>query len=279
MKLMRRAAAAAIIGLTAIVAPSTAGAQEPPAIPAFANTACPHLTDSVVRLYSAYFLRAPDEPGFDGWVELYQGPDWTLDRISGFFATSDEFVARYGSVSNAEFVDLIYRNLFNRVPDAGGRAFWIGELDSGNRDRGTVMLNFSESEEYILLTRSFTPLAGFFNSYPTGTTFQCGVGPARVNIGTGTRYLDIGFVNPNDTGAQYVVRSVQSGQLVDEITATVLPRDTDSYFNLVANRTSALDLSIPDNVAWMIVVSDTPLPEERGGWIVAPALQGLASLD
>ncbi len=247
----------------------------PPPIPAFANTACPEVTDSIVRLYSAYFLRAPDQGGFDSWLGAYATADWSLPRISGFFATSDEFVARYGSRTNAEFIDLIYSNLFGRAADPEGRAFWIGQLDSGARDRGTVMLNFSESEEYVLLTRSITPLAGFFNSYPVGTTFQCGFGSARVDVGTGLRYVDIAFYNPTTTPAEYEIKSVQGGQLIDEITRTVGALDTDSYFNRTLNRTTALDFTVPAGVGWMVVISPTPLPEERAGWIITPSANAL----
>lgn len=100
----------------------------------------------VMRLYLAYFLRFPDYAGLQFWVGF--SATNPLTSISDAFAGSEEFQARYGSTTNAEFVQLVYQNVLGRAPDAAGAAFWEGELDSGARTRGQVMLNFSESEEF-----------------------------------------------------------------------------------------------------------------------------------
>src|SRR5688500_19664870 len=71
-----------------------------------------------------------------------------LDGISDAFGQSPEFVNTYGALTNAQFVDRVYRNVLGREPDAGGRAFWTQQLDSGARTRGQVMTGFSESAEY-----------------------------------------------------------------------------------------------------------------------------------
>lgn len=105
----------------------------------------------VTRLYFAYFLRIPDYGGLMYWVNEYASGNRTLNNISNFFAGSPEFQATYGSLDNGQFVDLIYSNLFNRTADADGRAYWVGELEAGNRTRGEVMLFFSDSEEYRTL--------------------------------------------------------------------------------------------------------------------------------
>src|SRR5205814_794120 len=101
----------------------------------------------VARLYFAYFLRIPDYNGMDFWIRYYRSGN-SLQSISNFFAQSVEFQSRYGSLDNGQFVDLVYRNVLGRAPDAGGFAFWKAELDSGRRTRGQVMLGFSESAEY-----------------------------------------------------------------------------------------------------------------------------------
>lgn len=102
----------------------------------------------VARLYFAYFLRIPDYGGLMYWVGEYASGNRTLNDISDFFASSSEFQTTYSSLDNARFVDLIYINLFNRTPDPDGRAYWISELDAGNRTRGGVMTFFSDSPEY-----------------------------------------------------------------------------------------------------------------------------------
>jgi hypothetical protein len=104
----------------------------------------------VVRLYAAYFGRLPDAGGLEYWVgKLRIGT--SLDRVSATFAGSSEFKRKYGSLSNRQFVQLVYQNVLKRSPDAGGLSFWTGKLDRG-MSRGTVMTNFSESSENVRKT-------------------------------------------------------------------------------------------------------------------------------
>jgi hypothetical protein len=101
----------------------------------------------VARLYFAYFLRIPDYGGLQFWIQQYRA-GMPLATISQNFATSAEFTGRYGSLSNAQFVTQVYQNVLGRAPDAGGLAFWLGQLNSGAMNRGAVMIGFSESPEY-----------------------------------------------------------------------------------------------------------------------------------
>jgi lysophospholipase L1-like esterase len=99
-----------------------------------------------IRLYRAYFLRVPDPSGLEYWARVRRDGR-TLFKISQQFSVSSEFVRRYGSLSDTEFIDTVYRNVFNRDPDSGGRSFYLRRLDAG-WSRGQVVLQFSESSEY-----------------------------------------------------------------------------------------------------------------------------------
>lgn len=103
--------------------------------------------DPVIRLYSAYFLRPPDPGGLNFWLGRRRA-GWTLSRISDNFAGSSEFTRRYGSLSNEDYVKLVYSNVLNRPPDSAGLKYWTGQLDAKKKSRGQVMLNFSDSNEY-----------------------------------------------------------------------------------------------------------------------------------
>lgn len=104
-------------------------------------------TCNVGRLYTAYFLRLPDASGLDYWLGKSRAGR-TLSTISQSFATSSEFVRRYGALSDPQFVDRAFENVFGRPADAGGRSYWIGKLAKGT-SRGQVMANFSTSSEYV----------------------------------------------------------------------------------------------------------------------------------
>jgi len=105
----------------------------------------------IVRLYLAYFDRAPDYGGLMYWMEVFRAGA-SLADISEAFAQSGEFMQRYGPKTNAEFVQLVYRNVLGRQPDPAGYAYWLAELDAKRHTRGGVMTAFSESGEYA--TRS-----------------------------------------------------------------------------------------------------------------------------
>jgi hypothetical protein len=101
----------------------------------------------IIRLYFAAFLRTPDYAGASGWRNALVGGT-PLVSIAQNFTASAEFQARYGSLSNAAFVELLYSNVLERASDPSGLAFWVGELDSGRMSRGAVLSGFSESAEF-----------------------------------------------------------------------------------------------------------------------------------
>lgn len=105
------------------------------------------LDDQMARLYEAYFNRDPDAGGLTFWREQRAGGR-SLDSVSDEFARSPEFIETYGALSDEAFVDLVYMNVLDRTPDAGGRAFWLDQLANG-RTRGSLMTLFSESPEFI----------------------------------------------------------------------------------------------------------------------------------
>ncbi len=118
------------------------------------------------RLYSAYFLRDPDLAGLRFWIDRLEGGG-SLQDVSQFFAESPEFEDRYGELTDAEFIELVYQNVLDRSPDATGRAFWLAQLRSGAIDRGGVMIGFSESPEYVEQTETTPPVPA--RSFNDGT--------------------------------------------------------------------------------------------------------------
>lgn len=99
---------------------------------------------AIRRLYLAYFGRDADAGGLAHWMQ-HAGAGQPLDWISEQFATSAEFQARYGPLSDDQFIHLVYRNVLRRHADPGGHGHWMGVLRG--RGRGSVMTGFSESQE------------------------------------------------------------------------------------------------------------------------------------
>ncbi len=106
------------------------------------------------RLYQAAFDRTPDQGGLKYWIDRIDGGT-TLDRATASFIASKEFADTYGAdLSNADFINAMYANVLDRLPDAGGLQFWVDQLDAGTRDRASVLVGFSESDENFALVGS-----------------------------------------------------------------------------------------------------------------------------
>lgn len=78
-------------------------------------------------LYLAYFGRPAD---FDG-LQFYTTGAQSLEEVGTAFANSAESRALYGSGYGSAFVNAIYVNLFGRDAEAGGLAYWVGQLATG----------------------------------------------------------------------------------------------------------------------------------------------------
>ena len=84
----------------------------------------------VARMYEAYFDRRPDRAGLLFWSGRL-GSGMRLIDASAHFEASDEFRQLNGSLTDDEFVRLIYRNALGREAEPGGLAYWTGQLAEG----------------------------------------------------------------------------------------------------------------------------------------------------
>lgn len=241
---------------------------------------CPEMTDSVVRLYSAYFLRAPDASGIDFWIREYSENNRTLAEMSEFFSDSTEFLGLYGSLNNRQFVDLIYQNILGRQGEASGVDFWTGRLDQGLENRGEVMLKFSEGPEYVSLTGTYPPLAGHYQWYPEGTTWVCGTENAIVPINKQSGgYVDGIAFNFGDTSSENFIAATlgASQEFNDRIVNETVPAGQFYYFwDFPIDRgrgdsdTRYLEIAAIDanrqGFFWTVVFYPTSIGSARGGW-------------
>lgn len=98
------------------------------------------------RTYQAAFDRVPDIGGLSHWVRVMDAGASLID-IASAFTRSAEFESLYGpDPSHADFVERLYYNVLDRPGEAGGMAFWIGELERG-ATREHVLASFAESLE------------------------------------------------------------------------------------------------------------------------------------
>jgi hypothetical protein len=109
---------------------------------------------SIARLYYAALDRAPDAGGLTNWTNAVES-GLALSGVADSFLFSPEFQGKYGTLSNEQFIEQIYQNVLDRPSDPGGFANWTGFLNSGQLDRGDVLLGFSESLEHQIKTQGY----------------------------------------------------------------------------------------------------------------------------
>ena len=103
---------------------------------------------SVERLYRALFLRSPEPAGLRHWTGALDTGELDLVEVADAFASSTEFSLRYGALSDAVFVDMLYCNVVGRVDRGDGAVYWRGQLNQ-EMSRAEVVLYFSQSAEFI----------------------------------------------------------------------------------------------------------------------------------
>ena len=112
------------------------------------------------RLYNAAFARFPDSDGLKYWIEKYSSGVNDERAVASSFLVSAEFKTLYGeNVSDATYVNNLYKNVLGREADAGGLLYWLGQLTSGKETRAEALLGFAESTENKALFTDITGVA------------------------------------------------------------------------------------------------------------------------
>ena len=111
----------------------------------------------ILRLYPAFFDREPDVNGSQYWViDVYQREQRGLDQIVQYFASPDqtEFAKFYNDIpaaDNEAYLTRVYENMFDRVPDPPGFAYWLDLMNKGELDRGGIVFYVSQNPEFVKL--------------------------------------------------------------------------------------------------------------------------------
>jgi len=106
---------------------------------AFSGTA--YAYDYLQKAYVAYYGRPADPPGQAYWAGRLDAAGGSISAIIDAFGNSNEFNQRYGGLSFSALVTNIYQQALARDPDAGGLAFYVGELQAGRRTLQTIALD------------------------------------------------------------------------------------------------------------------------------------------
>ena len=151
---------------------------------AFAQAGVEQWSDAIFRLYRATLDRAPDAAGFFDWQDRLAGAMPFLTAVAGFTG-SREFQRTYGTLDDTAFITLLYRNVLDRDPDAGGLADWLGRM-AGGLSRAGVVEGFAQSREFVASTAA--DVIDFMRALGGGDRITGGWA-SRINGGSGTNDL------------------------------------------------------------------------------------------
>jgi hypothetical protein len=120
----------------------------------------------VSALYVGLLNRGPDPAGKNFWMDRIESSNSTVLDMSVFIAAGQEVKDRYpeiadGVITPAESESLItqiYANLFDRAPDAAGKAFWQTQLENGTPIAELILniINGAQGSDISLLTSKIT---------------------------------------------------------------------------------------------------------------------------
>lgn len=189
--------------------------------------------EQVAHLYQAAFGRSADLTGLQYWTGQLEGNAATVVNAADSFASSTEFMGKYGQLSDANYVSQLYQNVLGRAADAAGQSYWQGQLASGCT-RGQVLSGLAQSYENIHNTLSTTGDATFGEAY---RLYQAALGRTPdqgglsywtncMQAGTTAGQVAAGFVNSAEFQTEY--KNLGNGDFVGRLYQNVLGRAADS---------------------------------------------------
>jgi uncharacterized protein (DUF1501 family) len=93
----------------------------------------------VARLALAGLRTPPEFVDLSSWTAASKAGT-SLASIAAEVTAKTAFTSHYGAMSNAAYVDAIYRDVAGRPPTASAKATWVGRLSGGSHTRGDLLV-------------------------------------------------------------------------------------------------------------------------------------------
>jgi hypothetical protein len=167
----------------------------------------------VSHYYHSILRRAPDAGGKAFWDgETGRMRDLGIDVNEAWYAMAMSFFSSGEYLAfnrdNAGFVTDLYTTFFNRAPDAGGLAYWGGQLGAG-LPREVALAEFMFSAEFANFTRSIFGNTGVRPEIDMVVDFYRGL-LARLPDSSGFGFWRQRFRTAQCQGAASVVSEVEA---------------------------------------------------------------------
>ena len=106
--------------------------------------------DFLTSMYVGAFSRAPEYDGLKYWANELAGLIASGKPVNEAFLQIGKTMYVAGAqngeggttLNNSDYVEFAYQNALGRQPDAGGKAYWVADLDAGRIQRGDFLTTF-----------------------------------------------------------------------------------------------------------------------------------------
>lgn len=223
--------------------------------------------DQVQKIFIAFYQRPADPAGLKYWASRVDAAGGDASQVINEFATSAEATALYGTIdasSIGDVVDDIYMALFNVMPDAAGKAFYVDGFNAGTFTAGTIalaVLDGAQNDDLIALNNK-VEVANEFTQQVDGRDFT---DPA---FGSGTAFNATYAGNADADAAREFLATVGSNP-------ATIPSDsavTDVIKSDIANTGDPI-LEVDTSGNMLTVGQDTILGTAEGQTFTAPVVQ------
>ncbi len=198
----------------------------------------------VTRMYTEALGRAPDAEGLNDWCECLEKNRTDASGLARGFIMSPEMNNK--NLSNADYVETLYKTFFGRGSDPEGKAGWVQALDQGV-PRQQVMAGFVNSNEFTMLCDSFGVSRGIMNEDGSSVfnanvrnfvlrNYECILGRRGETAGVDawSYAINMGQATPIDVSTsffkseEFLMRHTTNEAYVDILYGTFLGRTPDT---------------------------------------------------
>ncbi len=111
--------------------------------------------DFVERLYKNFLGREADEDGKNHWTQLLE-EGMTATRVAKNFFDSKEFKEQINpTLTDEEYITMLYHTMLNRDPDLQGMEYWKDQLATKGKTRELIFYQFALSPEFYSLSKHY----------------------------------------------------------------------------------------------------------------------------
>lgn len=196
----------------------------------------------IQKLYIAYYQRPADPAGLKYWADQVAAHAGDASPVVNAFANSPESVALYRDATTiGDVIDKIYLALFNRLPDAAGKAFYVSGFNAGTFSPGSIaldVLNGASNDDNTAIQHK-VQVANLFTAQVDGRDVN---NPA---FGTGTSFQATYSGSGDEQAARAILKTVTS----DPTTVLSPAQVTERIQNTIADAGDPISPPLPSPFA------------------------------